>query len=123
MQVTLGKCSPRFTGGEAKKKSKSQVFMSDMNSSKRVEIKWKMMVVQDLTNPMEMLRKCGIWCIETDFKFQSYVYATKFRQRLDSSPWQWSRSQGTFCQAVFGPKIDYWNKTPFIPLIWLRMAY
>jgi len=33
-------------------------------------------------------------------------------QQLDSPPWQCSSSQGTLCQAVSGPKIDYWNGTP-----------
>jgi hypothetical protein len=32
----------------------------------------------------------------------------------DSPPWQNSNSQGPFCQAVYGPKIDYWNGTPTI---------
>jgi len=36
---------------------------------------------------------------------------------LNSPQWQCSSSQGALCQAVSGPKIDYWNGTPtlFLP--------
>jgi hypothetical protein len=35
-------------------------------------------------------------------------------QQLDSSPWQCSSSQGTLCQMVSVPKINYWNGTPIL---------
>jgi hypothetical protein len=43
--------------------------LSGINSSKRVARMWKTVkevVVQDLTNPMKKLKKCGIWCIQID---------------------------------------------------------
>jgi hypothetical protein len=33
-------------------------------------------------------------------------------QQLDSPPWQYLSSQGTFFQTISGQKIDYWNGTP-----------
>jgi hypothetical protein len=38
-------------------------------------------IVQDLTEPMKMLQKCRIWCVQKIFKYQSYGCAAKFRQR------------------------------------------
>jgi hypothetical protein len=46
---------------------RSQVFLSSINGSKRVARMWKGMkevVIQYLTDPMKMLEKCGIWCIQ-----------------------------------------------------------
>jgi hypothetical protein len=48
---------------------KSQVFLSGTIGSKRIERTWnakKEEVVQDLTEPMKMFKKCGIWCIQRD---------------------------------------------------------
>jgi hypothetical protein len=53
-------------GGEA---VRSQVFLSGMNSSERVTRMWKMVeevVIQDLIDPMRMLKKCGICFILID---------------------------------------------------------
>jgi hypothetical protein len=33
-------------------------------------------------------------------------------QWLNFPPWQCSSSQGALCQAVLGPKLDYWNGIP-----------
>jgi hypothetical protein len=47
-------------------------------------------------------------------------------QRLNSPPWQCSSSQGALCQAVSGPKTDYWNRTltlfPWFGSEWLLAA-
>jgi len=37
-------------------------------------------VIQDLSERMKMLKKCGIWYIQLMFKYQSYSCTTKFRQ-------------------------------------------
>jgi hypothetical protein len=60
------------------------VFLSDINGSKGIARRCTMMkeaVVQDLTKPMKMLKKCEIWCIQQTYKYQSCGCATKFRQR------------------------------------------
>jgi len=47
----------------------SQVFLNGINSSKRVMSTWKMtkgVFIQDLTELMKLLKKCGIWCIQID---------------------------------------------------------
>jgi uncharacterized membrane-anchored protein YjiN (DUF445 family) len=52
-------------GGEA---IKSQVFLDGISGLKSVVRMWKVMeeiVIQDLTEPMKMLKKCIIWCIQT----------------------------------------------------------
>jgi hypothetical protein len=52
-----------------KKYEKSKVFLSGTNDSKKVTKTWKMMkelVVQDLTEPMKILKKCRNWCIYID---------------------------------------------------------
>jgi hypothetical protein len=44
------------------------VFLGGIYGSKRVTQMWKMMkevVIQDLTEPIKMLKKCRIWCIQT----------------------------------------------------------
>jgi hypothetical protein len=56
-------------GGEAMKKFK--VFLSGINDSKRIARMWKIteeVDVQDLTEPMKIVKKCGIWCIQIDFQ-------------------------------------------------------
>jgi len=61
MQVTLVHCSPRLG------KSYEKVFMNDLNGSKTVVRTWNIMkqvVVQDLKEPMKMVKKCGIWRIQ-----------------------------------------------------------
>jgi hypothetical protein len=80
MQVTLVQCCPRLVGGEA---VESQLYSSGMNVKKRVARMWKMMkevIVQNITERMKMLKKSGIWYIQM-FRYQSYGYATEFRQR------------------------------------------
>jgi len=45
------------------------VFLSGINSSKRVVRMWKMMkevAVQDFTKLMKILKKCRIWCIQVN---------------------------------------------------------
>jgi hypothetical protein len=57
-------------GAEAMKKC--EVFFSGIHDSKRVARTWKMMkevVVQDFTEPVKMLKKCGIWCTKA-LKYQ-----------------------------------------------------
>jgi hypothetical protein len=48
-------------------------------------------------------------------------------QIFHSPSWQCSSSQGALCQAVSGPKIDYWNATPILfPLLdseWLLAVF
>jgi hypothetical protein len=75
MQVTLVQCSPRLMGVSLRK---CKVFLSGINDSKRVTRTWKMtkeLVVQDLTEPMRILIKCGMWRIQIDV-YQSYTCAT-----------------------------------------------
>jgi len=62
MQVALVQCSPSLM-------DESQVFLNGINSSKRVMSTWKMtkgVFIQDLTELMKLLKKCGIWCIQID---------------------------------------------------------
>jgi hypothetical protein len=57
------------------------VFLSGINSSKRVEKTWKMMkevIIQDLTEPVKMFKNCGVWCIHIDVVSISYGCATNF---------------------------------------------
>jgi hypothetical protein len=64
-------------GGEA---MKSNAFLSGINGSKRVTRTWNMMeevVVQDLTEPVRMLKNYAMWCIQINVH-QSYNSATKF---------------------------------------------
>jgi len=46
------------------------VFVIDVNGSKRVAGTWKTMkeVAQEVIEPMKMLKKYGIWCIQVDVK-------------------------------------------------------
>jgi len=47
------------------------VFLSGINDSKRIARMWKIteeVDVQDLTEPMKIVKKCGIWCIQIDFQ-------------------------------------------------------
>jgi predicted peroxiredoxin len=56
-------------GGESLKRN--LVFFNGMNGSKRVARTWKVRkeeVVQDLTEPMKMCKKSGIWRIQIDMK-------------------------------------------------------
>jgi SpoU rRNA methylase family enzyme len=50
------------------KQWKSEVFLSGIDGSKRVARRPKVMkviVIQDLTEPMEVLKKREIWCIQS----------------------------------------------------------
>jgi hypothetical protein len=49
---------------------KGHVFVIDVNGSKRVAGTWKTMkeVAQEVIEPMKMLKKYGIWCIQVDVK-------------------------------------------------------
>jgi hypothetical protein len=58
--VTLVHFSPRLLGETL---GKIQAILDGINGSKKVARTWKMMkevVVQDFTEPMKMLKKCGI---------------------------------------------------------------
>jgi len=53
-------------GGEAMKRSS---VLEWYKRFERVARTWKMMkevVVQYLTEPIKMLKKCGIWCVQMD---------------------------------------------------------
>jgi hypothetical protein len=66
--VTLVFCCLRLQGRLCEK----VVFLSGINGSKRVARMWKMMkdlIVQDLTEPLKMWKKCGICCTQI-FKYQ-----------------------------------------------------
>jgi hypothetical protein len=74
----------------------------------------KEMVVQDLTEPMKTLKKCGIWFVHTDVHVSELCCATKFRQRPDLWPNDWILHNGNapahkvFCVKQFmAQKIDY----------------
>jgi len=48
---------------------KNVKYFCDINCSKKVARTWNMMkkvVVQDVKEPMKMIKKCGMWCIQTD---------------------------------------------------------
>jgi hypothetical protein len=62
--MTPVQCSTRLRG---QKLRKSQVFLSGINGSWKVMRMWKMkeVAIQDLTEPMKMLKKCEIWCTHT----------------------------------------------------------
>jgi hypothetical protein len=81
---------------------KSQVFLSGINRSKKVTRTWKIMkeVVQDLTDPMKMLKKCGIWCIQT----VNEAYYVEILERLREAV---SRIKG----LNFGPTIGFSTMT------------
>jgi hypothetical protein len=87
---------------------------------------WKMMkevVVQNLIQPMQMFKNAESGTFRWSTKLNMWKHwssCVKLRlqkgldsvQALNSPPWQCSSSQGALCQAVYGPKIYYWNGTP-----------
>jgi hypothetical protein len=51
------------------KLGKGDVFLSGINCSNRVARTWEMLkvvVIEDLTEPMKMMKNCGIWFIHID---------------------------------------------------------
>jgi hypothetical protein len=96
-----------------------------MNGSKRIARTWDMtkdVVVQDLTEPMKVFRKCGIWYIQT-FNQSYYVEimkqlrgAVRIRPELWSNDWILYHDSApvhkALCQAVSSTKIASWTTTP-----------
>jgi hypothetical protein len=109
---------------------KSQVFLSGINDSKRAcisESQIKTMLILFFNTKVlftfspfhkaKVSTKLIVWkywrcyvklCVEKTWTLVQY---------LDSLPRQRSRSQDPLCQAVSGPKIDYWNRKPTL-FIW-----
>jgi hypothetical protein len=113
------KMSDRFL--KATKLWKCRVFLSAVNGSKRVANTWKLMkevTVQDLPEPMKMLNICGIRCIETANQAHCLeILKLCVENGLNFCPTIWFSTMTMLqltrrCQAVSGPKIDYWNGTP-----------
>jgi hypothetical protein len=66
MQVTLVQCYPRLM---EEKILKYQMFLCGADGSKSVTRMSEMMievVVQHVTEPKNILKNCGIWCIQVD---------------------------------------------------------
>jgi len=51
------------------------MFPGGMSDSKMVAITWKVkeVLVQDLTKPMKMMKKCDIWCSHIDVYICSWL--------------------------------------------------
>jgi len=86
----------------------------------------KDVVVQNSTDPMKMLKKLRIRCIQTDKKYHSCVYVTKFWQRNShvrrKRPELWP-NYWISLSSSFWPKnrLLKWN-THLTSLIWIRMT-
>jgi hypothetical protein len=115
-----------------------QVSLSGIYGSKRIAKTWKMMkevVVQDLTELMEILKKCGVWWIQTVNKayyvemLKRLLKALRKKKSLNFSPTigfsSMTMFQFTGCslsKSVW-PKnrLLIWNTHP-TSLIWLGMT-
>jgi hypothetical protein len=78
--MILVQCSLRLI---EEKLYKRQVFMCDINGSRRVVKTWKVIkevVVQDLREPMKMSKIAEFEAFKQTFKYHSYGCATKFGQ-------------------------------------------